>query len=949
MQLQQDNGTVEKVCRICCLSDEPILCPCKCRGSIKYVHSECLFEWMKERGKSSCEICDYKIEKIKVYKANTPERVPNSYIAWYFLEWLWKIVKMCSELCFVMLKVLFTIFVASWGGLCVFGEEIASNWWHVTIISIVMLIVGFIQSIFLFIVDKITRGGRRIRIDTQRTIGRLETEEYNEVLSDNMSETVRGVFGTDLNCDDISDIYENNKNTENNNEHNNNTENNSEHNNTENITNSEYTNSTNKINKINNNNNIENITNSSINSFNNNTGISNNEILEDIDEISEDGEGNDNIEMEDILVFFRGFFSPFCSFNGKKEITQVLLLVWFSLFVIVYKKLFNIFSLAFSNTSVFNYIINILVKYRYLVELPVSTDIFKKNKFARMIDFDVGIFIKIFRTKCIFDQLVNMWKNLIFCVLILIFLNVLRNISKKRTLRTAYYFAKIELLVFVGSCFLFNLIGISLHGFLCATNNKFSHPDWSLIKYGFLFYTFVGLLINLIFKQFIVELSIRLRPGAIYNVHSEKHNYFFVFKAIIRNSYVNHIFICLRYIIIMLFILFVGVIVNMKYLPLENMYSAFTVRLFFFLCTTFKEFSSVLVCLLLWLSKRLIRQLKLNNYLFNEPIKIDKYDRLVWDYNSNISYNVYSSQLNNANSVLQKSIKENNQSLIKENIKLKNHQSLIKENQQSSDMVFDSLNTFGLEKNSNFGLCKYKLTRQNIKQFFAKKQNSKFALFYKPQFFKLRLFLIVSLWFTLIHAILFLFFKLSHTISLFFNVSSSLNIPLFLLFIKLFSIIVKNCFENNVLIDFIKSFILYFYSDFLVPTLCTVIYIIMFVDFDTIFFFSRIWAMANLLSFVFHSFLLQFSMYDSVASMSFRYIFKIIFFWFTTKLFIFALFCVLKYYTNFLSMIYIILTISCCYGISVLASFIANKKLLQIIKDHYFIKEELIKNVDDSK
>ena len=47
-------------CRICLERGEPdqYMClPCKCSGSIRYIHPDCLKEWIKESGSVECEIC----------------------------------------------------------------------------------------------------------------------------------------------------------------------------------------------------------------------------------------------------------------------------------------------------------------------------------------------------------------------------------------------------------------------------------------------------------------------------------------------------------------------------------------------------------------------------------------------------------------------------------------------------------------------------------------------------------------------------------------------------------------------------------------------------------------------------------------------------------------------------------------------------------------------------
>merc|ERR1712151_1187832 len=54
-----------RCCRICFASAEeslqPLICPCACVGSMGFVHSECLVEWLRTRPQHSqtprCEIC----------------------------------------------------------------------------------------------------------------------------------------------------------------------------------------------------------------------------------------------------------------------------------------------------------------------------------------------------------------------------------------------------------------------------------------------------------------------------------------------------------------------------------------------------------------------------------------------------------------------------------------------------------------------------------------------------------------------------------------------------------------------------------------------------------------------------------------------------------------------------------------------------------------------------
>lgn len=70
----------EQNCRICrgeATPEDPLFYPCKCRGSIKYIHQGCLEEWLKHSGREpSCDICHQKYKFTTQFKEDTPDRVP---------------------------------------------------------------------------------------------------------------------------------------------------------------------------------------------------------------------------------------------------------------------------------------------------------------------------------------------------------------------------------------------------------------------------------------------------------------------------------------------------------------------------------------------------------------------------------------------------------------------------------------------------------------------------------------------------------------------------------------------------------------------------------------------------------------------------------------------------------------------------------------------------------
>ncbi|KAL2194713.1 hypothetical protein P885DRAFT_80023 [Corynascus similis CBS 632.67] len=66
-------------CRICRgegSTEEPLFFPCKCSGSIKYVHQDCLMEWLSHSQKKHCELCKTSFRFTKLYDPNMPKALP---------------------------------------------------------------------------------------------------------------------------------------------------------------------------------------------------------------------------------------------------------------------------------------------------------------------------------------------------------------------------------------------------------------------------------------------------------------------------------------------------------------------------------------------------------------------------------------------------------------------------------------------------------------------------------------------------------------------------------------------------------------------------------------------------------------------------------------------------------------------------------------------------------
>ena len=72
-------GEEADTCRICRgegSTEEPLFYPCKCSGSIKFVHQSCLMEWLSHSQKKHCELCKTPFRFTKLYHPQMPNTVP---------------------------------------------------------------------------------------------------------------------------------------------------------------------------------------------------------------------------------------------------------------------------------------------------------------------------------------------------------------------------------------------------------------------------------------------------------------------------------------------------------------------------------------------------------------------------------------------------------------------------------------------------------------------------------------------------------------------------------------------------------------------------------------------------------------------------------------------------------------------------------------------------------
>ncbi|XP_076887469.1 putative E3 ubiquitin ligase SUD1 [Bidens hawaiensis] len=71
-----DEGDVCRICRNPGDEDNPLRYPCACSGSIKFVHQDCLLQWLNHSNARNCEVCKHPFSFSPVYAENAPAKLP---------------------------------------------------------------------------------------------------------------------------------------------------------------------------------------------------------------------------------------------------------------------------------------------------------------------------------------------------------------------------------------------------------------------------------------------------------------------------------------------------------------------------------------------------------------------------------------------------------------------------------------------------------------------------------------------------------------------------------------------------------------------------------------------------------------------------------------------------------------------------------------------------------
>ncbi|KAI0048750.1 hypothetical protein FA95DRAFT_1007728 [Auriscalpium vulgare] len=131
--LAVDVGADVDTCRICSAPaepEQPLFYPCKCSGTIRYIHQDCLTTWLAHSKKKTCDVCKHPYAFTKVYAEDMPQHLPSVLLVRRFAQHTLFMLLFCVRaivVSFVWLAILPWITVWTWRLYFAMGNSTA--WW----------------------------------------------------------------------------------------------------------------------------------------------------------------------------------------------------------------------------------------------------------------------------------------------------------------------------------------------------------------------------------------------------------------------------------------------------------------------------------------------------------------------------------------------------------------------------------------------------------------------------------------------------------------------------------------------------------------------------------------------------------------------------------------------------------------------------------------------------
>eukprot|EP01041_Mallomonas_annulata_P006604 gene6604-13369_t len=196
------NSSSELLCRVCHSEgepDRPLYHPCKCDGSIKFVHQDCLVEWVRvsRQTEPKCELCGEKFHFKNVYAVDTPANLS-------FVEFCRGLFPRFAErsrdifrgvVLVIAWFIILPLFTSWWLSLCtafILDEKlpitikaieksiphIISSWWNGFVMTGIIVLVSIsVTQIITAIAEEI--GHLNTLINAQRELTRLRQQQQH--------------------------------------------------------------------------------------------------------------------------------------------------------------------------------------------------------------------------------------------------------------------------------------------------------------------------------------------------------------------------------------------------------------------------------------------------------------------------------------------------------------------------------------------------------------------------------------------------------------------------------------------------------------------------------------------------------------------------------------------------------------------------------------------------
>lgn len=78
---EQEEEDVCRVCRCGATMDRVLYHPCMCRGSIRYVHQDCLAQWIDTTKQTHCQLCNHPFAYDDILHPHAPETLSKYELA----------------------------------------------------------------------------------------------------------------------------------------------------------------------------------------------------------------------------------------------------------------------------------------------------------------------------------------------------------------------------------------------------------------------------------------------------------------------------------------------------------------------------------------------------------------------------------------------------------------------------------------------------------------------------------------------------------------------------------------------------------------------------------------------------------------------------------------------------------------------------------------------------